>query len=67
MMPGIDGREVHRRLAASHPGLERHLIFITGGTVRSELDHFLATAGNRCLMKPFGLDVVLAAIADLTR
>jgi PAS domain S-box-containing protein len=67
MMPGIDGREVHRRVAASHPGLERRIIFITGGTLRSELDQFLATAGNRCLMKPFTLEAVLAAVAESTR
>jgi len=62
MMPGMNGREVHRRVAANHPGLERRLIFISGGTFAPELDEFLATTPNRCLSKPFKLDDVFAAI-----
>jgi PAS domain S-box-containing protein len=62
MMPGIDGREVHRRIAATQPGLERRIVFITGGTFGPELDQFLATVGNRCLTKPFQIDDVLAAL-----
>jgi signal transduction histidine kinase/CheY-like chemotaxis protein len=62
MMPGMNGREVHRRIAVSHPGLERRLVFISGGTFAPELDEFLATTPNRCLAKPFKLDDVFAAI-----
>jgi CheY-like chemotaxis protein len=62
MMPGMNGREVHRRIAAHHPGLERRLVFISGGTFAPELDEFLATTRNRCLAKPFKLDDVFAAI-----
>ncbi|MFN0253347.1 MAG: ATP-binding protein [Kofleriaceae bacterium] len=62
MMPGMDGQEVHRRIAAAHPGLERRIIFITGGTFSPELDDFLATTPNRLLAKPFLLDDVIAAV-----
>ena len=62
MMPNMNGREVHRRIAASHPGLERRLVFISGGTFAPELDEFLASCPNRCLAKPFKLDDVFAAI-----
>ena len=65
-MPGIDGCEVHRRLAVEHPGIERRIIFITGGTFGPAFDHFLATVGNRCLTKPFRIEQVLDAIAEVT-
>jgi PAS domain S-box-containing protein len=62
MMPGMNGQEVHRRIAAVHPGLERRIIFITGGTFSPELDEFLAMTPNRLLAKPFQLDDVIAAV-----
>jgi two-component system, cell cycle sensor histidine kinase and response regulator CckA len=62
MMPGMNGREVHRRIAAEQPGVERRLVFISGGTFTPELDEFLATTTNRYLTKPFKLDEVFAAI-----
>jgi PAS domain S-box-containing protein len=62
MMPGMNGREVHRRIATDHPGLERRLVFISGGTFTPELDEFLTTTTNRCLTKPFKLDDVFVAI-----
>jgi signal transduction histidine kinase/ActR/RegA family two-component response regulator len=62
MMPGMNGREVHRRIAAEYPGLERRLVFISGGTFTPELDAFLIGSANRSLTKPFKLDDVFAAI-----
>ncbi len=62
MMPGMDGQEVHRRIAAVQPGLERRIVFITGGTFSPELDEFLATTPNPLLAKPFQLDDVIAAV-----
>jgi CheY-like chemotaxis protein len=62
MMPGMNGREVHRRVAAQHPGLEHRLVFISGGTFTPELDEFLTTTTNRFLTKPFKLDDVMRAI-----
>ncbi len=62
MMPGMNGREVHRRIAADHPGLEQRLVFISGGTFTPELDEFLTTTTNRFLTKPFKLDDVFLAI-----
>ncbi len=66
MMPGMDGREVHRRFAALKPGLERRIIFITGGTFELELDRFLVSSGNLCLTKPFRIEHVLDAVAQIT-
>jgi len=63
MMPGVNGMELYQRVARDHPGLERRMIFITGGTFVPELTSFLANVDNRFLAKPFSLEQVLAAIA----
>ena len=62
MMPGMNGWDVYRRIAAEFPGLERRVVFISGGTFTSELDEFLRTTANRCLSKPFKLDDLFKAI-----
>jgi PAS domain S-box-containing protein len=67
MMPGMSGREVHRRIARDHPGLERAIIFITGGSIASDLDTFLASTGAPCVMKPFRLEQMLDTIARVAR
>ncbi len=66
MMPGMSGRELFARIAALHPGLERRLVFITGGTFTAELDAFLVGSGNRRLTKPFPMAELLEAIERLT-
>jgi len=65
MMPTISGREVYYLIAATQPGLERRIIFITGGTLAPDLPEFLAETGNFCLMKPFEIEQVLAVVASL--
>ncbi|MGE0397755.1 MAG: ATP-binding protein [Kofleriaceae bacterium] len=65
MMPGMNGQEVHRRIACDHPGLERRIVFITGGTFSPELDEFLANTPNPLLAKPFQLDDVIAAVESV--
>ncbi|MEO9157641.1 MAG: ATP-binding protein [Kofleriaceae bacterium] len=67
MMPGMSGREVYRRIARDHPGLERTIIFITGGTLAADLDAFLASTGAACLMKPFRLEQLIDMIARVAR
>ena len=62
MMPGLNGRDVYRRIAAEHPGLERRLMFISGGAFTQELDAFLTTTSNQFLSKPFRLDELFGAI-----
>lgn len=65
MMPGMTGLELYRRIALDHPGLEQKIVFITGGTVAPRLEEFLSTSGNRCLVKPFTLESILDAIAEV--
>jgi CheY-like chemotaxis protein len=62
MMPGMDGHELYRRIAAQYPGLERRFVFMTGAlasSVAEELDGM----PNAWLTKPFEIDDVLALIA----
>ena len=67
MMPGMNGREVYRRIAQAHPGLERRLVFISGGTFAPELEAFLETIPNPKLAKPFRLDEVLAVVDQIAK
>jgi len=64
MMPGMDGHELHRRVAAQHPGLERRFVFMTG-TLTPGLAKALDELPNAWLAKPFEIDDVLALIAAL--
>jgi PAS domain S-box-containing protein len=67
MMPGMHGVDVYRQLASEHPGLERRIVFITGGAFVPELADFVATTGNRVLEKPFQANQVLGAIEAICR
>lgn len=61
MMPGLSGMEVHARLASEASGLERKLVFMTGGAFTPRAISFLATVPNARVDKPFAL----AAIEEL--
>ncbi|HSR98394.1 MAG TPA: ATP-binding protein [Kofleriaceae bacterium] len=62
MMPGMDGHELYRRIAAQHPGLERRFVFMTGALAPS-VAQALDGLPNPWLAKPFEIDDVLALIA----
>ena len=62
MMPGMDGHELHRRIAAQYPGLERRFVFMTG-TLAPDAAKALDELPNPWLAKPFEIDDVLALIA----
>jgi PAS domain S-box-containing protein len=67
MMPGMNGLEVYRRVAADHPGMEKRMVFITGGTFSPEIDDMLAATHNRLLTKPFQIGDVIAAVEQIAR
>jgi CheY-like chemotaxis protein len=62
MMPGMDGHELHRRIAAQYPGLERRFVFMTG-TLAPGIAKALDGLPNAWLAKPFDIEDVLALIA----
>jgi PAS domain S-box-containing protein len=67
MMQGMNGCELYRRIAVDHPGHERRVVFITGGTFTRDIDDFLASTPNRILTKPFNLESILATIEHVAR
>jgi two-component system cell cycle sensor histidine kinase/response regulator CckA len=62
MMPGMNGHELYRRVAAQHPGLERRFVFMTGALTPS-VTKALDGLPNRRLTKPFTIEAVLELIA----
>ncbi len=66
-MPDMNGCELYRRIASEHPGHERRVVFITGGTFTRDVDDFLAATPNRLLTKPFNLESILSTIDYVTR
>jgi PAS domain S-box-containing protein len=67
MMPHMTGREVHDRVHAQWPGLERRIVFITGGAFVPSLSKFLESVPNLKLRKPFTVEHVLALVRDAQR
>jgi two-component system cell cycle sensor histidine kinase/response regulator CckA len=65
MMPEIDGVELHRWIAEEHPGLERRMVFISGGAFTSRAREFLARIDNPQLEKPFSLEQLRRSIATI--
>ncbi len=62
MMPVISGAELHQRIAAQWPGLERRMIFMTGGSYTHETNQFLRQVTNPRLEKPFPVDELRALL-----
>lgn len=53
MMPGMSGIQLFHALRSAAPGLERRLVFMTGGAFTPDAEAFLAQVGNPRLEKPF--------------
>ena len=53
MMPDMSGMEVHDHVRTLRPGLERRMVFITGGAFTPHATEFLARVANPRLEKPF--------------
>ena len=64
MMPGMNGDELHRRVATSHPELARRFVFMSGGALNTELDQALDELPNHRLAKPFRVEQVLKLVAS---
>jgi CheY-like chemotaxis protein len=66
-MPGLDGREFHRRLQTRDPALARRIIFLTGDPYCDEIRAFLDATGNSCLAKPFKLAAIEELLSETLR
>ena len=62
MMPDVSGVDVHEELLRDGLGLERRIIFVTGGAVTDATRSALARLDNRVLEKPVPLDLLRGAV-----
>ncbi len=62
MMPGMNGLDVYRRVAADQPGSEQRIVFMSGGTMGSGIENALSTLPNGHLTKPFKIERVLEVV-----
>jgi len=62
LMPDLSGRELYELVRAEGRGLERQVVFMTGGAFAPSLRAFLASVPNVCLEKPFSLAAVEEAV-----
>ena len=64
-MPVLDGHQFHTEVSKIDPELAHRIIFLTGDVVNDETQSFLASIGNPHLSKPFQLDAVRRAVAQV--
>jgi CheY-like chemotaxis protein len=62
MMPDMSGMEVHDHVRTLRPGLERRMVFITGGAFTPLATEFLARVANPRLEKPFRINELAEVI-----
>jgi PAS domain S-box-containing protein len=62
MMPDLGGVEIYQTVRQRWPGLERRIVFMTGGAFSSQARAFLDSVDNPCLDKPFNLRAIDEAI-----
>jgi two-component system cell cycle sensor histidine kinase/response regulator CckA len=65
MMPDTDGVDLHRYVAEKFPGLEKRMVFISGGAFTPRAQDFLARIDTPRLEKPFTHEDLQRAIAVL--
>ncbi|HEY3821697.1 MAG TPA: ATP-binding protein [Polyangiaceae bacterium] len=65
IMPGAGGIDLYERLRARHPGMERRLVFMTGGAFTERTAEFLAQVENRRVEKPFSLGLVEQIVREM--
>jgi len=55
MMPGVSGMDLFEAVRLNRPGIERRLVFMTGGAFTPEAARFLERVPNGRVEKPFDL------------
>jgi PAS domain S-box-containing protein len=65
MMPGMSGIDLFERLRDEGKGLEKRIVFMTGGAFTTPIAEFLASVENRRVEKPFSLGLVERIVRDM--
>ncbi len=65
MMPGMDGPTVYESIRARWPGLERRMLFCSGGAFTPKARSFLAATTVRLLDKPVSPRDLTSAVAEV--
>ncbi|HMJ11042.1 MAG TPA: ATP-binding protein, partial [Polyangiaceae bacterium] len=64
MMPTISGSDLYETVCTTYPGLERRIVFMTGGVFTDRAKDFLSGIDNTCIAKPLELPRLNALIAE---
>jgi PAS domain S-box-containing protein len=65
IMPGDNGIFLYERLRRARPGLERRIVFMTGGAFTERTAAFLASVENLRVEKPFSLGRVEQIVREM--
>jgi CheY-like chemotaxis protein len=63
-MSGMNGITFYRSVAERFPGLEKRIVFVTGGIFDNEAKRFLDMVPNLCLEKPFRFEDLHRAVSE---
>lgn len=61
-MPVVNGADFYHTIAEKLPGLEKRIIFMTGGAYTDDLRKFIDSVDNQLLNKPFNQDELLSLV-----
>lgn len=67
MMPELSGVDLYEAIRMNRPGVEKRLVFMTGGAYTADAERFLARVPNARVEKPFDLHVVRSLVRQVTR
>ena len=65
LMPTMSGMDLYLELKRRRPGLEKRLVFMTGGAFTPRAAEFLGLVKNRRIEKPFDLSQVRQLVREL--
>ena len=65
LMPEMTGMDLHEEITRRFPGMEKRIIFMTGGAFTQRARDFLNEVANPYLSKPFDLQRLSAALEQL--
>jgi len=63
-MPDMDGMALYKTISLVYPGMEKKMVFITGGIFAADVSEFLKKVPNVCLEKPFNRGDLQKAVSQ---